>query len=197
MSQDIVNKLDLLNPQELAKVAKLVNKLAAKHVDEPKSKPVESRPVKKAKPPQPEVQQIKQRPALRDVVRSGGNSRPAQRGGESTRTNVRTRSGSIQMGKGTKLAQKKEFETGPRENQFLEMLKTDKSLEANKARDRKIDKLIDRPDPTPRMPKRHEEWVECDGGCNNEYLVDVGLCTKDDNGNLHFRCNSCIVGNKR
>lgn len=192
-------KLALLNEAETAKVLKLIDKLAAKHMKQPINRP--SRPAQiKTETPAPAPEPIvKTRPSLRDLVRPARASasrstsvgddeddQPAQtvrrRGGAS--------GGNIRQGAGTKLSRVMPYDTSPKKNKFLEQM-NDPSL-ALKA-DAQVDKLIKR-QVSPRQQRvKNEDWVLCSGGCGNEHFVDLDLITSREG----FVCEDCIPRNKR
>lgn len=174
--QDILQKLEGLKDEDVAKVLKLINKLSGKTKSTQQETPiVESRPKQTS------------RPAIRDVVRSGGATTQSRRASGTGTTSGAT-------GKMTKLMRAEPMGTAPRENKLFEMIDKDpvviRELEASKQHDQELESKIKRTKPVERERRSTELiWVACAGHCGNEYLVNPDLITSE----YSFRCNDCIA----
>ena len=174
---EVLSKLGLLNDKEVAKVLKLINKLAAKHeVEETVGEDetvVTSRPAKST---------------LKEEY--GVTSRPAKNAGGRA-SKIRTRPG--KEDKGVQARAEPPY-TGNRKNQLFELLgqtSIQQELRQESKNDANIEKHIHRPPPVPRgLRKAEKVWMECTGSCGQEYLVDPGLVTSQ----YSFKCNDCISG---
>jgi len=172
MDNDVLNLLSTLNSEEIAKVEKLIRKLASKHID---TQQQEKRRVEL----QPEPVARQERSALRQEI--GRPVKKPRQGGKRLQE-----SGPARKGDTKKYMRTEGFYTGLRDNVFEEMLD---ELAPATENDKKIDRLIKRTPPSPRKGDQRE-YVLC-GGCGYEFLINP------DTVYGKFKCNECILEGKK
>ncbi len=203
MSNNIIDLLDSLDEEDLAKVSKLIVKLAkhktAKRKPEPEptqyTRPTKQPATASIKPnvrPTEAPKGLNRRPTLRDELGRGGKN---SGGGNAPKTEVVTGTlgNKIRMGRGKKQARSEELWTGPRENVFEKMVKTDAAeLDIGKEEDQKFDKKNKNKSRTPRLGRDNRVWMSCVGGCNQDHFVDPSYVASEEG----YMCNDCILGRK-
>jgi len=199
MSSDINEMLASLDEEDLSKVYKLITKLASKRkkvaaaqVTRPTPRPAATVPIKQNTRPTEAPKGLNRRPTLRDELGRGGKN---SGGGNAPRHEVVTGTlgNKIRMGRGKKQARSEELWTGPRENVFETLVKTDAAeLNIGKEEDQKFDKKNKNKSRTPRLGRDNRVWMSCVGGCCQDYFVDPSYVASEEG----YVCNDCILGRK-
>ncbi len=189
MSQEILDKLELLTEPELAKVFKLINKLAAKHVEpEPEPEPIPQKLVGRRKPDLHNIRQTQGSRATSNPV--GKINRPKQS------EELPVRRGQNKIGKDKKAARSEPMviPDGQRPNKFFELTNdvgrkiADTSKKDTETFDKKVVAGF-----TPRAQRVQLEQFDC-VECGDTYEVNPGLIPDEGQG---FTCNDCITSKKR
>lgn len=202
MSNNILDMLESLDEEDLDKVSKLIAKLARKHKTAqpapeppPVTRPTRQPTTASIKPnvrPTEAPKGLNRRPTLRDELGRGGKANAAN-SGPKTEIVTGTLGNKIRMGRGKKQARTEELWTGPRENVFETLVKTDAAeLNVGKEEDQKFDKKNKNKSRTPRMGRDNRVWVSCIGGCCQDYFVDPSYIASEEG----YTCNDCILGRK-
>jgi hypothetical protein len=189
MSQEILDKLELLTQPELAKVFKLINKLAAKHdVEEIEPEQVPQKLVGRRKPDLHNIRQPQDSRATSEPV--GKINRQKQ----NEALPIRRGQAKKKVGEIAARSEPMVIPDGPRPNKFFELTNdvgrkiADTSKKDTEDFDRKV-----KADYTPRARSVQLEQVDCIE-CGDTYEVDPGLIVAESAG---FVCNDCITSRKR
>jgi hypothetical protein len=163
MSDDMFDKIETFTPQELAKVQKLIAKLAAKHETDPA-------------PPQNDPKPTK----IKGARKSSGIKRLPSGGGVDHQRGRK-------RGKGQK-ARPIQIDRSNHHNKFLEM--SERRLHKQ---DSEIDKkLWGNNKPVPRLGRTSLVEIDC-YECGEPQIVSPGLVFKDPERGFIYRCNDCSL----
>lgn len=187
-------KLANLNPQQLAKVEKLVDKLSAKagvQLEEgPVSKGGNNPPnTSKNRPPAPagsggeaaDVHQIKKSSPHTSTLRkqlADKKISPIKRRGQQDSSDSKT------------YTRREPIYIGERENKFLELTEGGKKIAESSKEDSEFDRKVwAGHTPVPRGTRQAQIEVECVGGCDKVFEISANYPIPESG----YVCNDCIV----